>query len=318
MGNYEWDNKSKTELVNEIEWLKSEVGKLSGIVEAAPLSIVITNTKGEIEFVNPFFCQLTGYSLDEAKGKNPRILKSGEQSPQFYKTLWETISSGKKWQGLFHNKKKNGELYWEYVSIFPQTDKEGNIVRYIAIKDDTTQEKKTRDTLERSESRFRILFESSNDAIMTLEPPSWKFSSGNNAAIKMFMVKDAAAFISYQPWVFSPEKQPDGSVSVEKAKEMIEIAMRDGSNFFKWTHMRLNGETFSATVLLTRVELGCDVFLQATVRDVTEQVMRDDEFSKKARELQVFYDASIGREGRILELKEELRNLKEELARLKK
>lgn len=119
--------------------------------------------------------------------------------------------------------------------------------------------------------RYKILYESSSDALMTLEAPLWKFTSGNPAAIKMFSAKNEAEFTSAEPWKLSPEKQPDGSLSAEKAKEKIDIAMREESVFFEWTHKRLNGEDFPATVLLTKVVEGENEFLQATVRDITIQ-----------------------------------------------
>ena len=121
----------------------------------------------------------------------------------------------------------------------------------------------------RAEERFRVLFESSRDAIMTLAPPSWRFTSGNPATVSMFGAKDEAEFTSLGPWEVSPEYQPDGRPSDEKAKEMIETAMREGSNFFEWTHKRLDGEDFPATVLLARMESGGQAMLQATVRDIT-------------------------------------------------
>ena len=124
--------------------------------------------------------------------------------------------------------------------------------------------------LRESESRYRGLFTSSRDAIMTLEPPTWKFTSGNPASVAMFGARDAEHFATIGPWELSPEQQPDGRASGEKAKEMIETAMRDGSHFFEWTHRRINGESFPATVLLSRLETDGKAFLQATVRDITE------------------------------------------------
>ncbi len=86
--------------------------KLSRAVAQSPVSIVITNPDGNIEYANPKACETTGYSLEELIGKNPRVLKSGETSDQDYKYLWESISHGNVWRGIFHNKRKNGELYW--------------------------------------------------------------------------------------------------------------------------------------------------------------------------------------------------------------
>lgn len=148
-----------------------------------------------------------------------------------------------------------------------------------------------RDISRKSSLFYRALFKSSRDAIMTLEPPSWKFTLGNPAALKMFMAKSETEFSSAEPWRLSPEKQPDGRLSGEKAKEMIDIAMRDGTNFFEWTHRRLDGTDFPATVLLTKVDLEGKSFLQATVRDITdiklaEEKLREDEATlKKVQEV---------------------------------
>ena len=131
--------------------------------------------------------------------------------------------------------------------------------------------------LHESEIKYRILFEDSRDAIMTLEPPHWRFTAGNRATIEMFRAKGAAEFIAYEPWRLSPEYQPDGRPSSEKAREMIQHAVREGNNFFEWTHKRITGETFPATVLLSRLMLNDKVFLQATVRDVSERMQAEAE-----------------------------------------
>lgn len=118
---------------------------------------------------------------------------------------------------------------------------------------------------------YKTFFENSNDALMTTEPPEWRFTSGNPATIKMFRARDEADFVSHGPGDLSPERQSDGRLSSEKAKEMIETALRDGSCLFEWTHRRLDGEDFPATVLLSRMELPGRVLCQATVRDISEQ-----------------------------------------------
>jgi PAS domain S-box-containing protein len=124
---------------------------------------------------------------------------------------------------------------------------------------------------EEAENRYKILYESSADAIMTLEPPEWKFTAGNPATLKMFNVKDEKELQSLGPWDVSPEKQPNGKSSAEMAKKMIEKAMKTGSAYFEWAHKRYKGESFSATVLLTRVETNGKRFLQATVRDISKE-----------------------------------------------
>jgi PAS domain S-box-containing protein len=162
------------------------------------------------------------------------------------------------------------------VTVTPLKDAQNRILGSIHVARNITELRRTELALAKSENRFRTLFESSHDAIMTIEPPLWNFTSGNQATLQMFMAQDEKEFLSHEPWTLSPEQQPDGRVSSEKAKEMIEIAIRNGSHTFEWTHKRLNGEEFPATVLLTRMELAGKILVQATVRDDTEHKRTDD------------------------------------------
>ena len=135
------------------ERAEEEIIKLSSAVKQSPSIVVITDTKGNIEYVNPKFTKVTGYTPDEVIGKNPRFLKSGETSQEEYKHLWETITSGKPWRGEFRNKKKNGELYWEFASISPIKDSKGKIIHFLAVKEDIT-ERKISDTKIKNLAKF--------------------------------------------------------------------------------------------------------------------------------------------------------------------
>lgn len=128
--------------ITERKQAEEHVRQLSRAVEASPTSIVITDTKGDIQYVNPKFTEITGYSSSEVMGKNPRILKSGQTPTEVHIELWETIANGKEWHGEFCNHKKNGELYWESASISPITDGNGLITHYVAVKEDITERKK--------------------------------------------------------------------------------------------------------------------------------------------------------------------------------
>jgi len=127
--------------ITEQKRAEEQLRKLSRAVEQSPSSIVITDTEGTIEYVNPKSTLVTGYAPEEAIGENPRILKSGETPPEGYKRLWDTITSGEEWRGEFHNKRKNGELYWEFASISPIKDAEGIITHFVAVKEDITERK---------------------------------------------------------------------------------------------------------------------------------------------------------------------------------
>ena len=124
-----------------------QVRLLFHAVEQSLASVVITDTKGNIEYVNKKFTTITGYTSEEAIGKNPRILKSDKKTPEEYKELWETIISGKEWAGEFLNKKKNGQTFWEYAFISPIRNHDGEITHFLAIKEDITERKKVEEEL---------------------------------------------------------------------------------------------------------------------------------------------------------------------------
>jgi diguanylate cyclase (GGDEF)-like protein/PAS domain S-box-containing protein len=130
--------------------------QLHKAVEQSPVSVVITDIKGDIEYVNPFFSQLTGYQLNEVIGRNPSIIQSGNTNPETYEKMWNTIRSGKVWRGELLNKKKNGEPYWEVEMIAPVIDSEGAIVNYIAIKEDVTAQKESDAKLREAYTKLEI------------------------------------------------------------------------------------------------------------------------------------------------------------------
>lgn len=115
---------------------------LSSAVEQSSVVIVITDTDGTVEYVNPKFTEVTGHAREEALGKNPNILSAGMHTTEFYKELWDTITSGSDWRGEFYNKKKNGELYWEASQISPIKDAAGQITHFVAFKEDITERKR--------------------------------------------------------------------------------------------------------------------------------------------------------------------------------
>jgi two-component system cell cycle sensor histidine kinase/response regulator CckA len=120
---------------------ESEVQRLSVGVEQSPVSIVITDPHGVIEYVNSKFCAISGYTREEAIGLKPSVLKSGEQSDEYYAEMWRTITLGETWKGEFHNKRKDGTLYWEEATIGPITSETGEITSFIAFKQDITEQK---------------------------------------------------------------------------------------------------------------------------------------------------------------------------------
>ena len=139
---------------------QDQLRTLTLAINQSPNSIVITNKKGEIEYINPVIEKLSGYTKEELIGQNPRIFASGRTSKREYKELWDTITSGKVWHGEFQNKKKSGELFWESAIISPVFDSKGKITHYLAVREDITKQKKMTQELiaakERAEESDRL------------------------------------------------------------------------------------------------------------------------------------------------------------------
>ncbi|MFT3752649.1 MAG: PAS domain S-box protein [Paludibacter sp.] len=141
--------------ITEKRIAESELRKLSIAVEQSPVAICITNPDGIIEYVNPRVVHLTGFSANELINENTRIFGSGEKTKKEYTKLWQTIKSGKIWSGEFHNKKKDGELYWESATISPIFDNGGQITHFLSIKEDITDRKRAETALNKSEELLR-------------------------------------------------------------------------------------------------------------------------------------------------------------------
>ncbi|NTU97972.1 MAG: PAS domain S-box protein [Chlorobiaceae bacterium] len=137
--------------------LREQVKLLSAAMTQSLFSVIITDPDGIIEYVNPAFIAVSGYSETEVKGKKTNIISSGQHSRKFYSKLWKTIASGRIWEGEFVNRRKNGELFWEYATISPVADQAGKISHYVSIRQDITERKREKEALAESERRFQEL-----------------------------------------------------------------------------------------------------------------------------------------------------------------
>ncbi|MGV8945858.1 MAG: PAS domain S-box protein [Lutibacter sp.] len=393
--------RKKTEIENK---------KLSVAIEQSANTIVITDVCGNIEYTNPKFTEITGYTAEEALGKNPRILNSGKHPKAYFEQMWQIISSGKIWKGEFQNKAKNGKLFWEKVTVSPIKNDFGEIINYLAIKEDISKNKEdgeslrkseekyrhlffnnpqpmwiydietlafleinnaairhygyTRDEfltmtlkdirskedietllknieltqqliykpasewkhikkngevihvdivshailfngvkarnvlinditasknakkalieanreIEKSEKKFRELFEKSGDAILIIK--NGVFIDCNQATLKILGYKKYEDILNLHPSKLSPEFQPDGLNSSEKAEKLINITLKNGTHRFEWWHIKSDGEIFPLEVLLTTIENELD-------NEVIHCVWRDITIRKKSEEEQI-------------------------------
>ncbi|MDM8569351.1 PAS domain S-box protein, partial [Thiotrichales bacterium HSG1] len=180
----------KKQLQSEIETrqkIEEQFKKLSIVIEQIPSSTVIVDVKGNIEYVNPKFTQITGYSSEEVMGHNPHILKSGLHNKEFYNNMWDNILNNREWRGEFHNQKKDGTLYWESASISTIKNTNNKITNFIKVAEDITERKQSQQALQESEERFRSLFECAPDAIFLINKKSDKIIDANPAASKLLL-----------------------------------------------------------------------------------------------------------------------------------
>jgi len=240
-------------------------------LEDSPLGERIATAKGETIYANKVILDIYGYANVEELNKIPLKERYTPQSYAEFHLRKKDRDRGDFGPSEYEINivRKNGEI--RHLLVLRKEVLWNGTRQFQVIYQDITERKWAEAALRESEERFRVLFESSRDAIMILEPPDWNFSTGNQTTVALFRAKNLQEFIYFGPGKLSPERQPDGRASIEKAREMIETAMREGSHFFEWTHIRTDGEEFSATVLLTRTEYAGKTILQATVRDITKQ-----------------------------------------------
>ncbi|MDX9796181.1 MAG: PAS domain S-box protein [Arcobacteraceae bacterium] len=232
--------------ITKSEELKIELNKLKKIIEHSPLSIVITDENGEIEYVNPWFCKVTGYSVEEALGQNPRVLKSGFTSALEYEELWKTLKNKQLWKGRFKNRRKDGIEFWESAIITPIINEKGQITNFLAIKQEITkeiylqEEVKTKDELMISQSRHAAMGEMvsliahqwrqpiavvsmiANNMIMDLE-----FGEVNNENLKedAQSLLDQTQYLSQTIDDFRDFFKPDKAKEVTKIKTVLSETM---------------------------------------------------------------------------------------------
>ncbi len=194
----------KQEIIKAQKAGEAKLRILSRAVEQNPASIIITDTDGNIEYVNPKFTEITGYSFDEATGNNPRILKSGVATKEEYNHLWETITSGKEWHGEFQNLKKNGEIYFESAVISPITDESGRITHFVAIKEDITEHKQSEKLIK---TLIKAIEQSPTAIAITNEKGKIEFVNAKFTAIKQYKPEEV---IGENPRIFDPGHTTEG------------------------------------------------------------------------------------------------------------
>lgn len=220
---------------------ENDLRKLSRAVEQNPVSIVITNTNGIIEYANQKMSEVTGYSIDELIGRNPSVLSSGRKSLEEYKELWDTIKRGDDWKGEFLNKKKNGELYWESALISPIKNEKEEITHFLGIKEDITLKKALEASNRESEKRYRELFLNNPIPTYIFDEATLEIVEVNEAAIESY---------EYSREEFSKMTLKDLRIKEEIPKLMESLATIGKATFHSTSmrHVKKDGTLFPVEI----------------------------------------------------------------------
>jgi diguanylate cyclase (GGDEF)-like protein/PAS domain S-box-containing protein len=252
-----------------------QLTKLKIAIEQSPSSIAITNALAEIEYINPAFTQISGYTLEEVQGQNPRILQSGLTSAQTFSEMWENLVTGKPWRGELVNKRKNGEIYWEYTMIAPIFNAEGSITHYVAVKEDATERHKAQDALRESEEQYRQLFELESDAIFIIRNEDGLILKANSASTTLYgFSADELLSMRNTDLSAEPEQTQQATNTPFPLDQIVHIPLR-------W-HRKKDGTTFPVEITARFIIWqGVSVHI-AAIRDVTHREEIEQELKRIA------------------------------------
>lgn len=273
--------------------------QLARAVEQSPVSIVMVNHAGNIDYVNPKFVELTGYSAAEAVGRNPRFLQSGNTTREEYAEMWRTIQGGNTWHGTFCNRKKNGDLFWEQATISPVTDHDGRITHYVAVKEDNTERRQAEARLQQALTLKRAILEHAGHAIISTNihgtvthfNPSAERMLGYSAA-EMVGLQTPAVFhdldeVAARASQFSAEL---GETIAPGFEVFVARARRSLPNEYEWTYVRKDGSRLPVllTVTALRDQAGQVTGFLGLAVDITERRRTQEILRAKNEELKGF------------------------------
>jgi len=315
------------DLEKRVEERTAELRKLSEAVEHSPVTVMITDKNGTIEYVNPSFSEVTGYSAKDAIGQNPRILKSGTHPGSFYKELWDTILSGQTWRGQILNQKKNKEEFWESTSISAIKNDEGQITHFVAVKQDITERKKAEEEIKNSQERLAQIID-------FLPDPTWVVDNVGkvvrwNKAIENLLNVKAENMVgkgNYEHALpFYGERRPVlidlvRNWQAEYEEKYLSVK-KEGKNLISESyheHLGDGGIYLSATAGLLYDADGKIAGAIETLRDSTGHKHMEKDLRRNLEELELFNKLAIGREIKMIQLKEEINELLSQLNQDKK
>ena len=285
--------------------LRNKLTLFSAAITELPLAVVITNDQGIIEYSNPGFTELSGYSEAEAKGQPMSILNSGVHSKLFYRNFWEIINAGKIWQGEIVNRKKNGEHYTEYCIVCPITGPDKEIIHFISIKQDITQRKKEQEALAESEQSFQELADLLFQPVFEIDL-SGNITFSNKAGLDLFGYSKndiAQGFKALK--LFAPAEHPRVMQNM--------IARVQGATFENHEYLAQKGDGSVFPILIYSepiIRRGVPIGIRGLCLDISERKRNEE----KLRELNQTLEERVEERTRELEATHQQMILQEKLA----
>jgi diguanylate cyclase (GGDEF)-like protein/PAS domain S-box-containing protein len=278
-----------TERKRAMETIRIQADQYMTMLSTTSDGFWILDRHGRFLAMNDAYCAMTGYSRDELLKLTIKDVEAVEPTEVTRRHMETIVTVGFDRFESQHQRKDGTAIEIEgSVSFQRETG------QFLCFARDITEHKRAEAALQTSETRYRDLFESTRDALLVLDASSGKLLSANSSAVKMFGVADKQEFLSRHPWDYSPERQPDGRLSAEKAHDVCETALREGAHMFEWQHIRA-GTEFPADVLLTKVTRGTKVLIYASVRDITERKRAEQQIARMAH-----YDNLTGLANRLV------------------
>jgi PAS domain S-box-containing protein len=285
--------------------LRSKFRLYSEAITQIPMGVIITDEQGIIEYANPGFTVLTGFTENEAKGRSTSILKSGKQSQEFYQNFWDTINAGKIWQGEFINRNKNGELYTEYCIVSPITGRNNRISHFIAIKQDLTQRKKEQQALAESEQSFQELADLLPQPVFEVDI-NRHISFSNKAGLELFGYSKEVLEHGFDSLrLFAPEEHARVKNSINSALHGIPLDNHE------YIAVKSDGTIFPI-LLYTAVIVrnGRPIGIRGIGLDISERIHTEETL----RELNQTLEVRVAERTRELEFSHQQMALQEKLA----
>ena len=285
--------------------LRRKVKLFSAAITQIPLGVAITDEHGIIEYTNPGFTTLSGYTEEEVVGRSIGILKSGNQSKAFYRKFWDTINSGSIWQGEVINRKKNGELYTEYCIVSPITDRKAGITHFISIKQDITQRKKEQEALAESEQRFHELADLLPQPVYEIDLKG-NITFANKPGLEMFGYLRSDIEHNFDGlWLFAPEERERVQSSIISIMQGIPVDNHE------YIALRKDGSTFPILIYsIPIIRSGKPAGLRGIGLDISERKRSEE----RLKELNQTLEERVQERTHELEISHQQMALQEKLA----